>query len=199
MRIVITGGPGSGKTTLIEKLRKLRYPIVNESAQIVMDVMSSFLGSVQLQAKWRKDANKAQTAWFQSEILKVSLAQERVIQKLKKTKTASKANELIFFDRGVHDALAYFKKKKITPPEELIKACKKIKYDLILVLETPPKKYFNPKPGRTTTKRNASSEMGKLHFKIYSEYFKQKTQYLPWSNNRIDETLQILNRIKSNI
>src|SRR5205814_993336 len=128
----ITGGPGSGKTTLIEELRARGYSVVGESAQLVMDTLTNFLGSEENQAKWR-DGNQQ---WCQNEIAKISIYQNRAMDELIRTK-ALNDGDFIFFDRGLHDSLAYIQKLELLEPEELIKACQNISYDWVFVLEPP--------------------------------------------------------------
>lgn len=88
---VITGGPSSGKTTIVNKLKALGYYTTEETARILIN--KSLAKGITLE-DLRKDE-----ASFQSRILEMKLRLER---RLPCTKT-------IFLDRGVPDTIAYYR------------------------------------------------------------------------------------------
>ncbi|HVS58504.1 MAG TPA: ATP-binding protein [Candidatus Saccharimonadales bacterium] len=86
---VVTGGPSTGKTTLLAELEKLGYKTVPEAARTHIDSALSRGISV---AELRKDEKK-----FQEEVTKLKQAIERGLN----------PKEIVFLDRGMHDTLAY--------------------------------------------------------------------------------------------
>ncbi len=87
---VITGGPYAGKTTLINLLGEKGFKIIQEAARILID---EELAKGKTLAEIREDEQK-----FQEKILGMKLGIEKKLSK----------NEIIFFDRGIHDTEAYY-------------------------------------------------------------------------------------------
>ena len=94
MRIVITGGPSVGKTTIISMLESAGYPVVNEMAtQIIKE--GKFLPWVDRSS-------------FQAEVLRRQLeAEAKVLDE----------EGVVFLDRGLFDGEAYYIHDKIEIPE----------------------------------------------------------------------------------
>lgn len=87
MKIVITGPPSSGKTTIIKILKKIGFPVISEAAR---DVILS-----------RKNLGLAvneNSIDLQLEILKQQIERENSIRNVPSP---------IFFDRGIPDVLSY--------------------------------------------------------------------------------------------
>lgn len=92
MNIVITGGPGSGKTTLINYLKRKGYTTHSELAIELIDEMIDEWGLEKFKA-WKQE----NLLTFQSMILERQLNQESNLS----------STSLRFFDRGHLDPLAY--------------------------------------------------------------------------------------------
>jgi len=90
-RYVITGGPASGKTTLIDKLAKLGYLTVPEAARTVIDEAAGLGISP---TKLRADEKRFQ---------------EDVVRLKHKIELDIKSDQNVFFDRGMHDTIAYMR------------------------------------------------------------------------------------------
>ena len=102
-RIVITGGPGSGKTSLIDELKLKGYHCYEEvSRQLIqrMEISTSF-----------KDLN------FEDEVFK-----------LRKNDFLDASKDLQFYDRSMIDNLAYLTKNKLEVSEKMDNDCKQHKY-----------------------------------------------------------------------
>lgn len=114
---VITGGPGTGKTVLIEMLSRLGYTTVPEAAKTIID---EGLASGKTLHDIRGDEYK-----WQSKILERILANE----------AAAKSDRLTFFDRGAQDGLAHLAYYNLTPGEEWNKIKVTHPYKTVFLLE----------------------------------------------------------------
>lgn len=117
MKFVITGSPSSGKTTIVNILKKIGFSVVPETARNVI-----------LSRKSRGLDNNESSIDLQLDILKQQLAYEDTVV----------AKDIpIFFDRGIPDALSYLKILGAFPNlisrESLIN-----RYDKIFFLESLP-------------------------------------------------------------
>ncbi|NIK93234.1 ATP-binding protein [Mangrovimonas sp. CR14] len=116
-KIVITGGPGTGKTSLINELEKRGYPCLEEvSRQIILNA--------------RKDGVDQ---LFLTEPL---LFSERLMEGRKKQFQEAETHgaPVVFIDRGIPDVLAYMDYAKETYPSHFIQACEIMQYDKVFVL-----------------------------------------------------------------
>jgi predicted ATPase len=112
MRIVITGGPGFGKTSIIKELQK-KYPVVGESSRDLINELKNKEG-----IDPRKNRERFQL-----------LVTKKRIQDY-----INNNQEIIFFDRGVNDEIAYYLFYNIKPTKECINFCKKNKYDYVFIV-----------------------------------------------------------------
>lgn len=102
-RIVITGGPGSGKTSLIDNLRQKGFHCYEEvSRQLIqrMEISTSF-----------KDFN------FEDEVFS-----------LRKKDFLDASVDLQFYDRSMIDNLAYLTKNKLNVSESMDNDCNQHRY-----------------------------------------------------------------------
>lgn len=120
-KYVITGGPGSGKSTLIKALERKGFTIIKETAKEVI---------------FKEKEKGVHEPWldksfpdFQRKIFELQL--------MKETKISSDI-EMVFMDRGVPDSLAYYKHRNFKPPQELIDVVDKCNYEKIFFLEPLP-------------------------------------------------------------
>ncbi len=118
-KIVLTGGPCSGKTTTIQKLNKLGFLVINEIAtEVILERQNIPLS--------KEEFLKRQDLIFERQLFK-----EKEYQKGN--------NSILFLDRGLIDGLAY---TIFYAGEEAIKKYdfdfNKKRYDLIFSLEQLP-------------------------------------------------------------
>ena len=115
-KILITGGPGSGKTALINELKKRKFECRDEIVR-----------SLTISGK-----NEGINQVFLKNPLEFS--ESLMHLRLKQFFTKSN-NQYIFFDRGVHEIIAYLNFLNFKKKHDLLDQCIKIKYDLIFILK----------------------------------------------------------------
>lgn len=118
-KIVITGGPGTGKTSLIRVLEENGHLCLHEiSRQITLDAQKKGISQLFLE--------------------KPLLFSEMLLAgRIKQHKEAEKSDtDLIFLDRGIPDVVAYMDYFGNEYPPLFNDACKEHPYDLVFLL--PP-------------------------------------------------------------
>lgn len=126
-KIVFTGGPSAGKTSLINKL-KATYS-QDSSIFFAPEIASMLLGN-----GFPRCAYSENLIFQQKAIFNTQLEMENLLIKEENFK-------LCFFDRGILDAFAYVEKDSLSPNE---KESYLSRYDIIFHLEVaPPFKYTN--------------------------------------------------------
>lgn len=116
-RIVITGGPGTGKTSIINELIDRGYLCSEEvSRQIILDAQKKGIDQL-----------------FLTEPL---LFSELLLQgRIKQFTDAKDLDEVLtFIDRGIPDIIAYMDYIGSEYPEQFVKACKDYIYDHVFIL-----------------------------------------------------------------
>jgi len=124
-RIVIAGGPGSGKTSLIYLLEKMGYKCMHEISREV--------------TKKAQDEGIDQL-FLNNPILFSELLLEGRINQF--NEIDSSKNSIIFYDRGLPDIIAYMNYVKQDYPEKFDEACFNYQYDKIFILPPWPDIYL---------------------------------------------------------
>ncbi|MCI5056220.1 MAG: ATP-binding protein [Flavobacteriales bacterium] len=117
---VITGGPGIGKTTLIEMLAGLGYTTTVENARLYIEEELAKGISIN---DIRSDFKKLQTS-----ILKKQIHTESELNK----------DQTVFLDRAIPDAKAYYDFLGLTYDDLLLSHLKKYRYRNVFVLDILP-------------------------------------------------------------
>ena len=148
-KVVITGGPGTGKTSVINKLIDNGYKCYDEGSR---DIISK----INLKGK----TFKSDPLMFSD-----SLYKARVKDYIDSQKKEYNTNT-VFFDRGIHDILAYLRyvKKNNKHWEDLIL---KYQYDLVFVF--PPWKEIYTKDNERKEDFKESKELNSEIIKVYKE------------------------------
>ena len=168
-KILITGGPGGGKTSIIDELEKRNF---NCEHEIVRSL------TIEGKKKGNDQAFLSDPLKFTKKLLDLRINQFNKIQE----------NEITFYDRGVHDTLAYLKFIKVNIRDELINKCKKIKYNMVFVL-SPWKKIYQQDDCRYESFEESIKIFNEI-IKIY-EYFEMNTIILKQGtiDYRVDKIL----------
>ncbi len=118
-KIVLSGGPSSGKTTLINELEKLGKHCFHEVSRDLIR---------EAQKKGITQPFLTHPKQFNEEILQSRILQYKSAEKI--------AQPLCFFDRSIIDIIAYMDYAKQAIPKSFSLACKSYMYDTIFLL--PP-------------------------------------------------------------
>ncbi len=118
-KIVLTGAPGTGKSTIIYELEKRNYHCMHEiSREVTLEAQKN--GTAQLFL--------TEPLLFSDMLLK---GREQQYQRASKLK-----NKLIFFDRGIPDVHGYLNYISMNYPDSYLKISNKNKYDFVFLM--PP-------------------------------------------------------------
>jgi predicted ATPase len=117
---VVTGGPGSGKTTTVNMLRNRGYKTTIEHAR-------HFIDTQRITGMTVEEIRKNQVA-FQTSVLNMQMEQE----------TWLSPGEIVFLDRALPDSLAYYRFLDLPVDERLTKVLKDVAYKKIFILDFLP-------------------------------------------------------------
>ncbi|MDO6759179.1 ATP-binding protein [Tamlana sp. 2_MG-2023] len=153
-KILITGGPGTGKSTLINALIKRGFPCMEEiSRQVIIEAKKKGIDQLFL----------TNPLLFSEMLLKGRAQQFKDAENVK--------DKAIFFDRGVHDVLAYMDFIGDSYPPEFMETCKNSKYDIVFVLK-PWQSIYTSDSERYETFEQAQ-DIHKFLVKTYESYHYQ--------------------------
>ena len=117
---VITGGPGSGKTTTVNLLTARGYNTTIEHARHYIDTQRVTGKTVEEIRKNQKE--------FQLGVLDMQIEQEKSLA----------TDEVVFLDRAIPDAVAYYRFLHLSEDEKLHDALKAASYRKIFILDYLP-------------------------------------------------------------
>lgn len=120
---VITGGPGTGKTLLVDMLASMGFATVSEAAREIID---DGLAKGQTLQQIRGD----EQTW-----------QQKILTHILDTESGLDLQKPTFFDRGAHDGLAFLKLKGVTPGsywKPITDSRRKPYYKTVFLLEPLP-------------------------------------------------------------
>ncbi|MEJ7827346.1 MAG: ATP-binding protein [Segetibacter sp.] len=117
---VITGGPSSGKTTTVDLLKARGYKTTIEHARHYLDTKRSIGKTIEEVRK-----NKAV---FQLGVLDMQIEQEKLLS----------PGDVVFLDRAIPDALAYYRFLNLPEDERLLQALNDVSYKKIFILDFLP-------------------------------------------------------------
>jgi len=175
-KIVLTGGPYSGKSTLAEALSGLGFAVVPEAAIQVIESLGRELGS-EAARDWRS-ANHVE---FQLRIVRLQLSLEEQAEQ--------SGAALAVCDRGVPDGLAYMRHWQVEPPAELVEAARRARYERVFLLDT----LAGARP-RTETGRLDEHESERVRDLLAGVYREHDHEPVVVPEKRLEERIQLIRR-----
>jgi len=121
---VITGGPGAGKTSLIEALRSRGYDSTVEAGRAVIQDQVAIDGRA---LPWRDPLHFAEL------MLSMDMQSYRL---------AEQSVGPVFFDRGIPDVLGYLRLMQIPVPEHMQNAARVFPYNHVVFIAPPWREIF---------------------------------------------------------
>ena len=176
-RIVITGGPGTGKTSIINELVSRGHICLEEISR-------------QVTLKAREDGIE------QLFLTKPLLFSELLLAGREKQyhHAATLTSDLVFLDRGIPDVLAYMDYIGDSYPEAFINSCTQHTYDMVFILE-PWQEIFVSDNERYENFDQAV----KIHHHLLNTYerFRYQLMDVPFDSieNRAQHILNVVNML----
>ena len=175
-KIVITGGPGTGKSTVIEELIQLQYTCMPEiSRKITLDARQKgieqlFLKKPLLFSQLLLDGRENQ--FYQAE---------------------EKNKEIVFFDRGIPDVHGYMNYLGVNYPQNYIEKSMKLRYSYVFMMPPWQKIYI------TDNERYESFEQSlAIHNHLKRTYLELDYKIVEVPTGTVQKRVNfILNTIKS--
>lgn len=144
---VVTGGPHSGKTTIVNRLSEMGYDTNPEYSRLLIDR--------ELKKGKSLDEIRGNSKMFQDALVAGKLGLERNLPK----------DKMVFLDRGLVDSIAYYKFLKIPLPKGLVKLCRK-RYKKVFLLGMLP---YKQDYARNEPKKHAY-KLNRLIKQVYSQF-----------------------------
>lgn len=170
--VVLTGGPGVGKTTIAQALAKRGYLIAPEAARLV--IKSEQGKAARRGASYKPKLPVVNWLPFQRRVLNV----HKVMEKRARHKAAQTGQPLVF-DRSAADALPFLVQSGHSPLahyglfKEHLQHLKAAKYDTIVLLEPlGAGKYVND-----AQRRESQHESAQLHERLRDMYSRLAPRY----------------------
>jgi len=150
--IVLTGGPGVGKTTLLNELNKQGFSIVEEDARrIIREQLEADADGL----PWKNKIHYAK--------LMLAASSASYVMQVRQDH-----QNYIFFDRGIPDALSYIAMEGLSIEEELLHEAKGRRYHKKVFILPPWAEIYANDNERKQTWREAENT-----FKIMKETYTQ--------------------------
>ena len=152
--VIISGGPGFGKTSIIRELGKLGYPVGDEFARDLIRQQILSDGDV---LPWK---NRTQ---FQQEVMDYRI----------RFYLSTIGEEFAFSDRGLPDQIAFARFRGFPPSLALRECVRKYRYHPVVFFASPWKEIYTSDEIRD----ESFAEACRLHQSIYETY--RESGYLP--------------------
>jgi len=150
-RILIIGGPSTGKTTLIDYLKEQNYHCLDEvSREVIKKAQDAGIDQLFLEEPLR----------FSEMLLEARIEQFDSV--------ADSTEAFVFIDRGIPDTVAYMDYVKQEYTSNFIDACENYRYDTVFVL--PPWEAIHITDGERYENFEQAQAIQKALLKTYETY-----------------------------
>ena len=148
-RILISGAPGTGKTSIINELSNKGYPCHREISREIISNQIAIQGKI--------------TPWQDLE------AFSQIVLKKRMTQFDEATEEIEFYDRGIIDVIAYMRKEDLIINPEWIRLAKEYRY-FNKVFMAPPWKEIYQNDDERMKDFNTSIEVHKFMVNTYESF-----------------------------
>lgn len=172
-RIALTGGPGTGKTSLINELERLGYPCSHEySRQIIRESLAT---------------GSDVTPWDNLDEFSHRVMEGRILQH-------QEASGFIhFFDRTIIDTIAYQEADKLAVKPEWAKAAEMFRFDHEVFITPPWPEIFQ----REEERQESVEQLQHIHDHLVSAYQKYGYKIIEVPKISVEERIKwILERVE---
>lgn len=155
-RVVLTGGPCSGKTTVLEAIRQE----LGDKVHCVPEVASILIGQVGL----KPPADALAMARFQRTLGSV----QTLFEDASEQQALDDGKKLVVLDRGLLDNAAYLKggKGEFESVFGMSVGAAAKRYDLVMVLEVPPESVYREHAGNNPARSEPFAHAAELGLRI---------------------------------
>jgi predicted ATPase len=144
MFFVITGGPGSGKTTLIDALERAGFARTVEAGRGIIQDQVAIDGHA---LPWRDPR---------------AFAELMLAWEMRSYRMAERQTGPVFFDRGVPDVIGYLRLMRLPVPLHIEKAAEEFRYGRRVFIAPPWREIFTPDPSAGRILPKPSGPMRRL-------------------------------------
>jgi len=169
-RFIITGGPGSGKTTLVNALQKLGY---SGFPEIARDLISQGLTP----PIWLQKSSKG--SFLESILQKRILCHQQVL-----------GSEIAYFDRGIPDSLAYLTYLQMNIPAFLTESVAIYRYNPVVFVAPPWEEIYSTDDVR----RESFSQACRLYDLVVLKYQESGYQIIELPNEPVENRVDLVLR-----
>ena len=169
-KIVITGGPSTGKTTIINRLKSDGFHCFDEiSRQVTLEARKKGIDQL-----------------FLKDPLQFS---KRLLEGRKQQFINANAiyDPFVFLDRGLPDVLAYMDFVGTAYPKSFNEACKTLKYDAVIIL----KPWFSIY-SQDAERYESFEEAKKIHTHLVKTYKRFNYQLITLPEDTVDNRIKFL-------
>ncbi|PTE09115.1 AAA family ATPase [Mesorhizobium helmanticense] len=167
---VLTGGPGSGKTTLIEALRKADFATLPEAGRgIIRDQMA--IGGPAL--PWNDPA---------------LFAELMLSWELRSYQAALEQKGPVFFDRGVPDTLGYLRLTGLPAPDHVRNAAERFRYAGRVFIAPPWPEIF----GQDSERKQTLDEAERTYHALAGVYTELGYELVPLPRAPVEKRLRFV-------
>ncbi|MHC1548490.1 AAA family ATPase [Phyllobacterium sp. K27] len=149
--VVLTGGPGSGKTTLIEELKQRTHAASVEAGRAIIQHQMSIRGPA---LPWKDPA---------------LFAELMLSWELRSYDIAKDMEGTVFFDRGIPDVAGYLQLSKLPVPTHVKEAGEQYRYNPLAFILPPWEEIFEQDKERKQTFEDAIQTYHAM-VKAYGDY-----------------------------